>query len=216
MTKYLGILLLFMTSIDPSKIARVNEMKSEAEQAFLAGRFEESAEIYTYLVDSLNVEDDNMILNLGHSYFNLEDKEKSTSYYQRLQNSKDKSVKSIAYQQLGVLSQDPQSLDKSLAYFKESIIADPTNEESRYNYELVKKWIDQQEKQENENKNDSNEKQEPSEYAKRLKEQADRLVLQNQYQKAYSLMEGGLKVDPTVSYYKDFIQRTKDVADIDG
>lgn len=205
-------------NIDPSKIAKINEIKEEAAIAYQNGDFEKSIELYSMLNDSLKVTGEDITLNLAHSYYELNQSEKSIEQYQKLQDSKDNMMKSIAYQQLGVLSQDPQNLNKSLAYLKEAIRANPKNTEARYNYELVKKWKNQREKQEQEKQDGGNpdDKQEPSEYAKRLKEQADELVKRNQYQKANALMQGGLEVDETVSFYNPFIQRTKEVADINN
>ena len=48
-------------------------------------------------------------------------------------------IKSVAYQQLGVLASEQKKYPEALATFKESLKANPANEESRYNYELVKK-----------------------------------------------------------------------------
>ena len=57
-------------------------------------------------------------------------------------------------------------------------------------------------------------KQEPSEYTKKLKAQADRLVELKQYQQAYDLMMDGMKKDETVSAYQDYINRLKIVSQI--
>lgn len=216
MSKFITIILLIIAVIDPTKIARINDMKASAASAFNQGNFEKSAELYSYLLDSMNVEDENITLNLGHSYFQMDDKDQSKKYYERLITSTNNKIRSLAFQQLGVLAKNPQDLDKSLAYFKESIRANPANKDARYNYELIKKWLkNQEENKEQQNKENSDDKQEPSEYAKRLKEQADRLVLQNLYLDAYNLMQEGLKIDQTVGYYNEFINRTKEVGEID-
>ena len=76
-----------------------------------------------------------------------------------------------------------------------------------------KKKEDEQKKKDQQNKN-QDQKQEPSEYAKKLKAQADRLVELKQYRQAHELMAEGLKKDQTVSAYNDYINRLKIVAQI--
>jgi hypothetical protein len=108
--------------------------------------------------------------------------------------------------------------EQALNLFKQAIKADPSNEEARYNYEMLKKKLDKKKKEEeqkNKDKNDKNKKQEPSEFAKKLKAQADKLVAQRQYKPAYDLMMEGLKKDETVSSYQKFIDRIKVVDGID-
>jgi len=55
----------------------------------------------------------------------------------------------------------------------------------------------------------------PSEYAKKLKEQADLLVRNNRFADAYSLMMDGLQVDKTVGAYNEFIGKLKDVVEVE-
>ena len=57
-------------------------------------------------------------------------------------------VKSIALQQLGNINEKKNKLEEALSFYKKSILADNTNNDSKFNYELVKKKI-----QENQNQN---------------------------------------------------------------
>ena len=143
----LNILLIFFIDGDSKGIAKINSIKEKAERAYKAGNYQQAADAYSYLVDTLSLSNDKAIMNLGHSYYKLEDTEKALSSYERLQDSNDHKLRSQAYQQMGVLSKDPQTLQKALAYFKESIKSDPTNNDARYNYELLKKKLKEQEKQ---------------------------------------------------------------------
>ncbi|MEQ8714305.1 MAG: hypothetical protein RIC80_14890 [Cyclobacteriaceae bacterium] len=216
----LGSLLLAF--IDINDIATVNALKRSAEQAYMNQNYEQAAQDYSMLIDSLQVVDDRAMLNLAHAYYQLSDSSNAQNSYQRLTMTDDKQLKSIAYQQLGMLNSSPDQLQKSLHYFKEAVRANPANEEARYNYELVKKKLQQQEDQEEQNQDQENndkqdqEKKEPSEYAKELKKRADLLVLQNQFASAKKIMDDGLEVDQTVSFYNDFIKRLGDITTIDN
>jgi tetratricopeptide (TPR) repeat protein len=204
-------IILAAWGIDPSLISRINSAKTVAKKAFLANDYPTAIAQYKYLVDSLGVTEDEVIINLAHCYFNQNDTASAMTAYQKLITSSNKLLKSNAYQQLGVLNNRQNRLEEALTNFKESIKADPANEESRYNYEMVKKKLEQKRKQEQNNKNQS---PEPSEFAKQLKAKADKLVFEKRYTEAHTLMQDGLKKDRTVSFYQDFINRTKIVSDI--
>ena len=76
-------------------------------------------------------------------------------------------IRSKAQQQLGILHHRQGKLEEALANFKEAIKADNSNVDAKYNYELLKKKLDE-EKKKQEEKN-RNKPKEPSAYAKRLR-----------------------------------------------
>lgn len=158
------LLALLVTSIDPVEIAKVNRLKKVAEQAYLEGNFDLAINNYHILLDSMSVNDDEIRLNLAHAYYQNNDTSTARSMYSQVSMSNDPKLKSIAYQQLGVMAKSPQSLKESLQYLKASLKADPTNEDARYDYEVVKKLIDQQNKeQQNKEENQENKDEENQE-----------------------------------------------------
>jgi tetratricopeptide (TPR) repeat protein len=213
--KWLLLPAIFLAAlgIDPGLISRINAAKSAAKKAFIANDYPAAIKQYKYLVDSLGVNEDELLINLAHCYFNQNDTTNALTTYQRLLTSSNEILKSNAYQQIGVINNRKGRLEEALTNFKEAIKADPSNEDARYNYEMVKKKLDQKRKQEQENKNQS---PEPSAFAKQLKAKADKLVLEKRYQDAFNLMTDGLKKDKTVSFYQDFINRTKIVSEINS
>lgn len=214
--KYAFIILLAAMITDPFKIRKINAAKSEAREAFQSGDYQKAADLYTYLIDSLEVKEDEMILNRGHAYYLLKDTANAMLNYQSLLQSAKKTLASKAGNQLGnILNRQGKSAE-ALSYFKQALKADPSNETARYNYEMLKKKLDQQKKEQEQNdqKQDQQKKQEPSEFAKRLKAQADRLVAERRYREAHELMMNGLQQDQTVSYYEQYIERIRIVAEI--
>jgi hypothetical protein len=166
----LTLLLVSFSDIDPTEIAKINALKEEAEIAYLAGNYEKSAAKYSYLLDTMDVEDESATLNLAHAYYQLKDNKNALSYYQKLIDAENSAVKSLAFQQLGVLSNDPKTLENALSYFKEAIKSDPMNDDARYNYELLKKKLteqqqnqDQDQDQDQENKDQENKDEENKE-----------------------------------------------------
>ena len=214
------LLVSALLSNDPLRTTRINKLKSQAKEAFNSGDYQGAIQKYRLLIDSLDVREDEVTLNLGHAYYLANDSTNAFSTYQALAGSAKTMVSSIANQQLGIMSNVRGKPDEALNYFKQAIRADPRNEQARYNYEMLKKKLDKkkkedQQKRDDQNKDQDKKDQEPSEYAKRLKAQADKLVAQKQYQSAYELMINGLKQDKTVSTYQDYINRIKTIAEID-
>ncbi len=167
--KYLFLFLLII-STDPIEIARVNAIKREAEKAFLNKDFTTSIEKYKILKDSFLIDDDKINLNMGHAYTQINDTANARSLYSEASMSSDPKTKSIAYQQLGVLSKNPQSYKESLQYLKSALKADPSNSDARYDYEVVKKLLDQQQKQQ-QNQDDQNKKDQNKEDQEQNEEQ---------------------------------------------
>ena len=191
---------------------RVNQALTRMEAALEKGDYLEASRPLRYLVDSLRVPDPPARLDLAHALFMSKDTLNARLQYQRLDSVREIPVRSVALQQLGVLAGSHQAVDQALAYFKQTLKADPTNEDARYNYELLKKKREQP-KEEQEQKSDPK-NQEPSAFAKRLKAQAEGLVSEHQYAAAYRLMNDGKKKDPTVASFDEFIKRIGKVANI--
>lgn len=213
--KYVIISIFALVIIDPTKIAQVNSAKTEARKAYMDGDYKKAVATYTYLVDSLDVREDEVILNLANSYFQINDTTKAIPTYQALTASTKSHIRSKAQQQLGILNHRKGKLEEALNNFKQAIKADGNNIDAKYNYEMLKKKLDEEKKkQEEQNRNQKNKPNEPSAYAKKLKGQADQLVAQFKFSEAELLMNQGAKRDPSVLYYEDFIKRLKDVVTI--
>jgi len=155
-------------------IAKMNSLKQEAQKAYDAGEYETALEKYQYLVDSMDVDSDEIKLNMAHAYFHVDDTANARSYYQELSQSDNKKIKSS----LGVLSDKPESMDVALDYFKEALKTDPSNEEARYNYEVLKKRMKEQEQdqqqQDQENKDKNQDKEDEKEQEQKSKEEQEK------------------------------------------
>jgi tetratricopeptide (TPR) repeat protein len=212
--KYLLIVALStMLFSDPGKIGRINSIKSQARKAFNSGDYKQAIEKYKFLVDSLKVDEDEVKLNLASAYYLSKDTANAMTHYQSVSSSDNKIVRSKAQQQLGVMSDRQGRFDEALSHFKQAIQADPQNDDARYNYEMLKKKMAEKDKKnKDDKKNDKeNKPDKPSEYAKKLKAQADALSAQFRFSEAHSLMLEGAKKDRSVMFYSDFIERLNDV-----
>ncbi len=149
----LASLLTVMGIID--NIAMINRLKKEAAQAFQSKDYPTVINHYRLLLDSLNVEDENIRVNLAHAYLMSGDTAAAQQNYGQLIRSDNGQIKSVAYQQLGVVTSDKQQYKEALSFFKESLKANPSNEASRYDYELVKELLKQQQQQKQEQQGDN-------------------------------------------------------------
>lgn len=170
-------LLLLALIIDPTKIGKINSLKSEAKKAYLAGDYKTAIQKYRYLVDSLQVQEDEVLLNLANAYYQLNDTTNAISQYQSITQSSKKQLRSKAQQQLGVITNKNGKAEEALEHFKQAIKSDPSNADARYNYEMLKKKLEEKKKQEqqkqnqNKDQNQENKEQEKKDQQDKQKEE---------------------------------------------
>lgn len=151
-----AVLLALLTLTDPTLISKINGLKADAKKAYLKNDFKTAIKKYRYLVDSLNVREDEVLLNLASAYYNLKDTANALSQYQSLTASSKNQLRSKAQQQLGLMADQQGKQEEALSYFKEAIKSDVTNEDARYNYELLKKKLEEKKKQDQKKKDEQN------------------------------------------------------------
>ena len=98
--------------------------------------------------------------------------------------------------------------------FKNSLRLNPLDDDSRYNLAFCQMFI----KNENDKKNKKQKenKKEPTKFAIGLKKQSDKLVSQRKYSEAYNLLSNGLKKDPTIDEFRDYMNKLGDIIEINN
>ena len=170
------VLIINLFTYFDNNISKINEIKKEAKKNFSEKKYDQAIDKYKYLIDSMNLNDDNVMLNLSHSYLLNGDTLNAIDGYNSLTESKKGNIKSIAYQQLGVISDKYQKLKESSELFKNSIKSNPENVESKYNYELVMKKIKEQENKENKEQQNQENKEQQNQENKENKEQQNQTI----------------------------------------
>ena len=148
------IIILFSMILgwnDFNKISQVNHHKNEADKAIKAEDYPTAIDAYKILIDSLQVNEESLLLNMANAYYHTSDTTNAAYFYSRLIDSDDPKVRSQAFQQLGVISQQQNKMEASLEHFKNALKSNPANEDARYNYEVLKKLMEQQQQQDQEN-----------------------------------------------------------------
>ena len=175
------ILLSILTDNDPDKIAKLNKQKEKTRIAYETGNYQQAITENNTLIDSMSFEEEIAKLNRTHAYYQLKDTVSSLNEYGQLAKSEDKQISSVANQQLGIMANQLQKPEEALEFFKKSLRADPTNEDSRYNYELLKKLMEQQQ-QDQQQQNQEQDQQNQDQQQDQQQEQQQNQDQQNQDQ----------------------------------
>lgn len=163
MKVFLLIALSSLVWVDPATVKKINDAKAAAEEAFKQGNYTAAIKHYQYLVDSLGVREDEVILNLANASYLAKDTASAFNHYHSVSESPKTDIRSKAYQQLGIMANQQGRAEEALNFFKQAIKTEPSNDDARYNYEMLKKKLEekkkQQEEQQQQNKDDK--KQDP-------------------------------------------------------
>jgi len=160
MKYFLGFLFLIVLGNDLTKIAATNKLKKAAEEYFEQGNFELAAKNYKILIDSFDIDDDAIRLNLAHALYELKDTTAAVDQYKAVAAGSERPLKSQAYNQLGVIAGSKNMNQQALDFFKQSLRENPGNEDARYNYELTKKKLKDQPENQEQNQDQNNQEQE--------------------------------------------------------
>ena len=168
-------------------VGKINQLIKQAQEATAKGDFKTATHAYVELVDSLGYNHADVCLNLANAYLLSNDTLNALNRLQGLLSNDDKMIQSIANQQVGVIATNKHQLEPALTFFKNALLANPHNDDARYNYELVKKMIEQQDKdqQQNQEQQDKDQQQNQEQQNKdqqQNQEQQDKDQQQNQEQ----------------------------------
>ena len=155
------IYLILISTFYVNNIDEINRLTKEAEFFFKNKEYKKSIINYDILIDSFEVSDEKVFLNLAHSHFLNGDTTAALENYNYTTITDNNKVKSIALQQIGNINNSKNKLEEALEFYKESIISDNNNLDSKFNYELVKRKIEDQKNDQEKNKDkEKNQEQE--------------------------------------------------------
>jgi Ca-activated chloride channel family protein len=175
--KILLFLLVALIWVDPATVKKINSAKSAAENAFRKGDYQAAIHHYKLLVDSLGVSEDEVVLNLANAYFLAKDTANAFSVYHSVTESTKTEIRSKANQQLGIMANQQGRPEEALNFFKQAIRAEPSNDDARYNYEMLKKKLEEKKKEEEQQQQQDQDQQkndEQKEDQKKKEEQKDK------------------------------------------
>lgn len=188
---------------------------NEGNQHYSEESYEEALAAYrdALLDDPLN---EVASFNQGDALYKLKKYEQAVEVFQKLIGSEDISLASQAYFNTGNSYFQLEKYKEAIDAYQKALEFIPDDYDAKYNLELtrakIKEMSDKQ--QQNQQQDQEQEKMEPSEFAKKLKEHAEKMVLERKYKEALQLLQDGMKKDPTVAAFQDFMQRTTDIITI--
>ncbi|MDA0314706.1 MAG: hypothetical protein O2829_06470 [Bacteroidetes bacterium] len=207
--KGIFLVLLFLPA-SWTRVSRLNAAIDQAAASYAAKEYAQAIKDHQILVEAFQLVSEYLDFNLGLSYKYAKQPEEATANFDKASQSTDKLLASFAFNQGGVVLGDKKDYQAALSKFQSALIQNPLNEEARYNYELLARWLKRDEERKNKDENTP----EPSEFAKRKKAEADRLVEQFRFKEALTLLEAALAQDETVAAYQEFMTSLKDVVEI--
>lgn len=188
----------------------------KANKAFEEGNYEEAEELYQAAIEQ-EPENAKLYFNLGNAQARLEKVEEAIQSFMEFRNlAESPEHKALADYNIGTLLAENQNWRPAATHFKSSLKLNPSDINAKHNYERVLQEMENEENQEQQQDQENQPPPDPSAYAIAMKKQAEKLIEQRKYQQAYDLMQQALQADETVRAFNDFINRTKNVSEIDA
>lgn len=156
--------------------------------------------------------------NIANTLYEKKKYEEAIKLYDKVsKNADDPLFQAQAYYNLGNTLYRLNKWQESILAYTEALKLNPEDEDAKYNLEYVRTKLKQNADQQNQDDQQQQQEQpKPSDYAKKLKERAEKMVAAFQYEAAHDLMMQGMKVDKTVAAFQQFIDRIGAVVEIAG
>ena len=139
--------------------------QDKGKKAYEEGHYDEARVYYEHILKNRK-KDDGAQFGLGVTAYQQKDMETAARALNNAMNSDDKSLASKAMYNLGNMFRDQQRMEESLALYRKAIELDPTDEDAKVNYELLKQVLQQQEQQQQQNKQNQEQDQEKQDQQK--------------------------------------------------
>ena len=135
--------LLLLVPSTWTDIGKKNRAIREAARSYAETDYESSVQHHLRLSTDFGISTAASNFNLALSYHYNGQLEEAQRTYQSLLSAGDKKIASFASNQNGILLGQQNKYEEALAAFKFALIKDPTNENARYNYELLSRWLEE-------------------------------------------------------------------------
>ena len=139
--------------------------QDKGKKAYEEGHYDEARVYYEHVLKNRK-KDDGAQFGLGVTAYQQKDMETAARALNNAMNSDDKSLASKAMYNLGNMFRDQQKMEESLALYRKAIELDPTDEDAKVNYELLKQVLLQQEQQQQQDKQNQEQDQEKQDQQK--------------------------------------------------
>jgi Ca-activated chloride channel family protein len=146
--------------------------QDKGKKAYEEGQYDEARIYYEHVLKNRK-KDNGAQFGLGVTAYQQKDMETAARALNNAMNSDDKSLASKAMYNLGNMFRDQQKMEESLALYRKAIELDPTDEDAKVNYELLKQVLQQQEQQQQQDKQNQEQDQEKQDQEKQDQQKQD-------------------------------------------
>lgn len=197
--------------------AFTNDEARKANSAFEEGNYEEAETLYQAAIEA-SPDNYKLYFNLGNAQAKQGKIEEAIDSFMEFRSlAESPQDKSMAEYNIGTLLAEDRKWKPAATHFKNALKLDPSDLDAKHNYERALAEVQNEEEEGGEEQNQENQPPpEPSEYAIAMKKQAEKLVAERRYQDAYNLMQRALEADDTVRAFNDFIERIRNVSEINS
>ena len=133
--------------------------QDKGQKLFEEEKYGEAREYYESILEKRD-KDKAALFGIGSSAYYQNDIEGALNSFRNTLDAEDDQLKSKSYYNLARILQDKNELEKSLALYRKSFELDSTDFDAKVNYELLKRQISENQKDENQSNDQSSERNE--------------------------------------------------------
>lgn len=162
--------------------------QDKGKKAYDSGNYDEARYYYEHVLKNRK-NDSNALFGLGATAYQQQDMETAAKSMNDVMNSKNPELASKALYNLGNMFKDQQKMEESLALYRKALELDPTDEDAKINFEMLKQVMQQQEQKKEQEQNQDKDQNQDSESEQNQQENSEQNQEQNQDQQSDSNSE---------------------------
>jgi Ca-activated chloride channel homolog len=156
--RYFLMIILFALSCINSFSQKENALLRQGNRKFESGDFKEAEKDYRKALE-LNKESVKGQFNLGTAVYKNNNYEEATKIYNNLaEKNSDRDVKSKVFHNLGNSYLQSKEYEKSILAYKNALMSNPKNVDTKYNLEYAKMMLKKQQQQQQQQKDNKDQK----------------------------------------------------------
>ena len=128
--------------------------QDKGQELFKEKKYDDARKYYESILEQRN-DDKAAFFGLGASFYYQNDFDAALNSFGNSLDTDNKELRSKSYYNIGRVLQEKKELEKSLAFYRKSLELNPNDIDTKINYELLKRQINQDQKQ-NSNQNEDN------------------------------------------------------------
>ena len=207
------LILILSISFTFAQTKDLSDAVEKANQLYDAKKYQSAYEEYSKLLKRYPG-NEYLLYNLGNTQFQMKNYEAArTSYISAFNFTDTLSLSELNYN-IGNTYLFESKVDTAISYYKRALELNDQDKDAKWNLELAQAILKEKSKKQQQQQQNENNQNKPSKFAKELFERAKKLASEFRFKEAFDLMNKGLKQDPTVQAFQDFIGKLKKVTEL--